>query len=161
MVVCPRTDRPVCARGALDVGLAYQQQKFRSSITAGVVQGQARKSVAALGLSYDFGLLTVAALANLDEFTAVNGTREKAKEFALGIGVPVGLVTLNAMVARGRIDGVANSASGWGVQAIYRMSKRTELYVAHRANKDDNTATSTRSAQVKDNLTGVGMRHRF
>ena len=149
-------------RGALDAGLAYQQQKFRSSITAaGVVQGQARKSVAALGLSYDFGLLTVAALANLDEFTAANGTREKAKEFALGIGVPVGLVTLNAMVARGRIDGVANSASGWGVQAIYRMSKRTELYVAHRTNKDDNTATSTRSAQVKDSLTGVGMRHRF
>lgn len=70
-------------------------------------------------------------------------------------------VTLNALVARGRIDGVANSASGWGVQAIYRMSKRTELYVAHRANKDDNVATSTRSAQVKDSLTGVGMRHRF
>lgn len=149
-------------RGALDVGLAHQREKFRSSITStGVVQGQARKTVTALGARYDFGMLRIAVLVNLDQFTAAAGTREKAKELALGVSVPIGKVKLNAMAARGRIDGVANRASGWGVQAIYALSKRTDLYAGHRANKDDNVATSTRTAQVQDSLTGVGVRHRF
>ena len=148
--------------GGFDAGLAHQREEFRSSITsAGVVQGQARKTVTAFGVGYNFRFLEVAALANLDEYTAANGTREKATEYALGVSVPLGNFVLNAMAARGRISGVANSASGWGAQATYALSKRTDLYVAHRSNTDDNIAGSTRTARVKDSLSGMGMRHRF
>ena len=152
-------------KGGLDVGLAHQRERYRSSITsAGVLQGEARKSLTALGARYKFPIFSVALLANLDEFTAATGRKDKAVEYALGISVPVNQWTFNAMAARGKIKGVSHAASGWGAQAIYRFSRRTDVYVAHRSNHDDNIATTgatVRTDRVRDSLTGVGIRHRF
>ncbi len=147
------------------VSLATQSEKYRTSITsAGVAQGRAEKTVTALGVGYDFGFLRVAAFVNQDEFVAVNGTKDKATEWAAGVTVPVGAFSIDAMVAEGKIKGVADKASGFGLVVRYDLSKRTDVYAGHRSNRDDNsptTGTTVRSARVKDTLTGVGIRHRF
>jgi predicted porin len=78
--------------------------------------------------------------------------------------VPVGAFSIDAMVAEGRIKGVAEKASGFGLVVRYDLSRRTDLYFGHRSNRDDNSPTTgatVRSARVKDTLTGVGIRHRF
>jgi general bacterial porin, GBP family len=147
------------------VSLATQSEKYRTSITsAGVAQGRAEKTVTALGVGYDFGALRVAAFINQDEFVAVNGTKDKATEWAAGVTVPVGAFSIDAMVAEGKIKGVAAKASGFGLVVRYDLSKRTDLYAGHRSNRDDNSPTTgatVRIARVKDTLTGVGIRHRF
>lgn len=147
------------------VSLAMQSEKYRTSITtAGVAQGRAEKTVTALGLGYDFGVVRVVAFVNQDEFVAVNGTKDKATEWAAGVTVPLGLWSVDAMIAEGRIKGVENKASGLGLVVRYALSKRTDVYLGHRSNRDDNiptTGTTVRSARVKDSLTGMGIRHRF
>ncbi len=147
------------------LSLATQSEKYRTSITsAGVAQGRAEKTVTALGASYDFGFMRVAAFVNQDEFVAVNGTQEKASEWAAGVTVPIGAFSVDAMVAEGKIKGVADKASGHGLVVRYELSRRTDVYAGHRSNRDDNsptTAATGRTARVKDTLTGVGIRHRF
>lgn len=150
---------------AWDLGMAHQREEFRSSITsAGVLQGQARKSLTAFGVGYKFGVARVAAMLNLDEFVSPSGVSQKAREWALGVSVPAGAWTFNAMAARGQIKGVSRAAQGWGAQALYAFSRRTDVYLAHTQNRDDNSPTTgsvVRTAGVKDSLTGVGVRHRF
>ena len=147
------------------VSLATQREKYRTSITsAGVAQGRAEKNLTALGVGYDFGFMRVAAFVNDDEFVAVNGTKEKAREWAAGVTVPVGAFSIDAMLAEGKIKGVAQKTSGFGLVLRYDLSKRTDLYAGHRSNRDDNSPTTgatVRTARVKDTLTGVGIRHRF
>ncbi len=147
------------------VSLATQADKFRSSITsAGVDQGRAGKTVTALGASWDFGIVRVAAFVNRDEFRSPAGVKDRATEWAAGATVPLGRWTFNAMWAEGRIQGVDLKASGWGAQVLYEFSRRTDVYSAHRQNRDDNiptTGTTVRTERVKDSLTGLGIRHRF
>ena len=147
------------------VSLAMQSEKYRTSISsAGVAQGRAEKTVVAFGVGYEFGIVRVAAFVNQDEFVAVNGTKEKATEWAAGVTVPLGAVSIDAMVAEGRIKGVKQKGSGFGLVVRYDLSQRTDVYLGHRSNRDDNsptTGTTVRTAGVKDTLTGVGVRHRF
>lgn len=151
--------------GKWDVGAAIQQENFRSSITtAGLRQGEAEKQVLAIGARYKFSFAEIAAMVNFDEFKPAVGASEEATEYAVGLRVPYGNFTFNAMYAYGKIDGVSNNASGWGAQLLYAFTRRTDVYLAHRTNSDDNiptTGATVRTARVTDSLTGLGLRHRF
>ncbi|MEO6624967.1 MAG: porin, partial [Burkholderiaceae bacterium] len=92
---------------------------------------------------------------------AKNAVDTVDKSWSVGIAAPVGPVTLQVGWARetSDVNGPARSTkvSGFGAQAVYSLSKRTNAYVEWmNVTIDNNTAIDGKNRRL-----GVGMRHDF
>jgi len=137
-----------------------------------------------LNVSYDFGVAKVGFGANRAKFKDVsttvnpNGTlvpvaaHELAaqKEYSLSVAVPLGATTLSAGYARSKGDDLGSS-TGWGVQALYSLSKRTTLYTGAVSTKNySNVIANSNSLATLGGTTNsinrtttyaAGIRHTF
>ena len=131
-----------------------------------------------LNVSYDFGVAKVGFGANRAKFKDVITTfsptgvavaaHELAaqKEYSLSVAVPLGATTLSAGYARSKGDDLGSS-TGWGVQALYSLSKRTTLYTGAVSTKNySNVAANTMVIAPTSSITrtttyAAGIRHTF
>lgn len=114
------------------------------------------------GGSYDFGVAKLYG-AYRTRKEAIVGLDEK--NYWLGVGVPVGALTLQGTV--GRVDdrsALNRDARAWSVGAEYLLSKRTDLYFRYANLRDENGATFG----LDNGINGphprsfvTGLRHRF
>jgi predicted porin len=131
-----------------------------------------------LNVSYDFGVAKVGFGANRAKFKDVITTfsptgaavaaHELAaqKEYSLSVAVPLGATTLSAGYARSKGDDLGSS-TGWGVQALYSLSKRTTLYTGAVSTKNySGVAANTMviaptSSITRTTTVAAGIRHTF
>jgi predicted porin len=127
-----------------------------------------------LNVSYDFGVAKVGFGANRAKFkdvlttfrTGVSHELAAQKEYSLSVAVPLGATTLSAGYARSKGDDLGTS-SGFGVQALYSLSKRTTLYVGAVSTKNySNVISNTNALAPTSNITrtstyAAGIRHTF
>jgi predicted porin len=127
-----------------------------------------------LNVSYDFGVAKVGFGANRAKFkdvittfrTGVAHELAAQKEYSLSVAVPLGATTLSAGYARSKGDDLGSS-TGWGIQALYSLSKRTTLYTGAVSTKNyDNVASNTMLIAPTSNITrtttyAAGIRHTF
>ncbi|CAN7582311.1 porin [Polaromonas sp. LjRoot131] len=127
-----------------------------------------------LNVSYDFGVAKVGFGANRAKFkdvittfrTGVAHELAAQKEYSLSVAVPLGATTLSAGYARSKGDDLGSS-TGWGIQALYSLSKRTTLYTGAVSTKNyDNVAANTMVIAPTSNITrtttyAAGIRHTF
>jgi predicted porin len=131
-----------------------------------------------LNVSYDFGPAKVGFGANRAKFKDVTTTFSPTgvavaahelgaqKEYSLSVAVPLGATTLSAGYARSKGDDLGSS-TGWGVQALYSLSKRTTLYTGAVSTKNySNVAANTMVIAPTSNITrtttyAAGIRHTF
>ncbi len=128
-----------------------------------------------LNVAYDFGVAKVGAGFNRAKYKDVivpaglpgAGSEFAAqKEFSLSVAVPVGATTLSAGYARSKGDTLGKS-TGFGVQALYSLSKRTTLYAGALSTKAYDTLTTAALAGFPGSDIGrtttyaAGMRHTF
>jgi len=131
-----------------------------------------------LNVAYDFGVAKVGFGANRAKFKDVittfgaNGVATAAhelgaqKEYSLSVAVPLGATTLSAGYARSKGDDLGSS-TGWGLQALYSLSKRTTLYTGAVSTKNySNVASNTMVIAPTSSITrtttyAAGIRHTF
>jgi len=128
-----------------------------------------------LNVAYDFGVAKVGAGFNRAKYKDVivpaglpgaGGEFAAQKEVSLSVAVPVGATTLSAGYARSKGDTLGKS-TGFGVQALYSLSKRTTLYAGALSTKAYDTLTTATLANLPGSNIGrtttyaAGIRHRF
>jgi predicted porin len=127
-----------------------------------------------LNVSYDFGVAKVGFGANRAKYkdvittfrTGVAHELAAQKEYSLSVAVPLGATTLSAGYARSKGDDLGSS-TGWGIQALYSLSKRTTLYTGAVSTKNyENVAANTMLIAPTSNITrtttyAAGIRHTF
>jgi predicted porin len=121
-----------------------------------------------LNVAYDFGVVKVGAGFNRAKFKDVfapaslgGGAIDPQKEVSLSVAVPLGATTLSAGVARSKGDTLGKS-TGFGVQALYSLSKRSTLYAGAQSTKGyDKLIAATPGAGDKTTTYGLGVRHTF
>lgn len=152
------------ANGPLVVSGGYQSEAGTRTATAKPALQNTLLSVA-----YNFGVAKVGFGANRAKYKAIGATgRDLAsqKEYSLSVAVPLGATTLSAGYARSKGDDLGSS-TGWGVQALYSLSKRTTLYAGALSTKAyDNLARQVIVAAPTSNVGrtttyAAGIRHTF
>jgi predicted porin len=126
-----------------------------------------------LNVAYDFGMAKVGLGLNRAKFEDVvapaalgGGNIAAQKGISLSIAVPVGATTVSAGVASSTGDTLGKS-TGFGVQALYSLSKRTTLYAGAVSIKAyDKLAAATLVAFPTSNVGrtetyALGIRHTF
>ncbi|NMM08261.1 porin [Polaromonas sp.] len=123
-----------------------------------------------LNAAYDFGVAKVGAGFNRAKYKDVvapaslgGGNIASQNEISLSVAVPLGATTLSAGVARSKGDTLGKS-TGFGVQALYSLSKRSTLYAGAQTTKGyDKLIASLPAGSNVDKITtyGVGLRHTF
>ena len=128
-----------------------------------------------LSVAYDLGVAKIGAGFNRAKYKDVNlaagnnlgaGAIAAQKEYSLSVAVPCGATTLSAGVAQSKGDTLGKS-TGYGVQALYALSKRTTLYTGVASSKTyDRLAASTRQIASASNIDrntqyALGVRHTF
>jgi predicted porin len=154
--------------GPLLVSGGYQSEGF--SRAAG---GTPALENSLISVAYDFGVAKVGAGFNRAKYKdVVAGTSMAAqKEWNLSVAVPLGATTLSAGYAQSKGDDFGKS-TGYGIQALYSLSKRTTLYAGAQSTKtyDNivnlinlfNAATPATASSIGRVTTyGAGIRHTF
>ena len=140
--------------GPLAAGLGYQTEKANgAAVTTKFTQLNAR---------YDLGVVKLlAAYGNVKD-----GAAPKTNEYQFGLDFPVnGALTLSAGYATSKDTGLVVVApvgseikrSGFGLGALYTLSKRTNMYVGLNSSKQTQAAV----ADAKTDVFTVGVRHTF
>lgn len=161
------------ANGPLLVSGAYQSEGGTRTATAKPALENTLLSVA-----YDFGVAKVGAGFNRAKYKDVTapaslggGQFAAQKEWSLSVAVPLGATTLSAGYAQSKGDTLGKS-TGYGVQALYSLSKRTTLYAGALSTKaydklaaavSDGTFGTTAGASNIGRTTtyAAGLRHTF
>ena len=157
------------ANGPLVVSGGYQSEGATRTATA-----KPALTNTLLNVSYDFGVAKVGFGANRAKFkdvlttfrTGVSHELAAQKEYSLSVAVPLGATTLSAGYARSKGDDLGSS-TGWGIQALYSLSKRTTLYTGAVSTKNyDNVAANTMvlaptSSINRTTTYAAGIRHTF
>lgn len=159
------------ANGPLLISGGYQSEASARTASAKPVLENTLLNVA-----YNFGVAKVglglsrAKYKDLtDPTTGAVGDLEAQKEVSLSVAVPLGATTLSAGVARSKGDDLGKS-TGFGVQALYSLSKRTTLYAGALSTKaydnlsDDIKATpgTLSTSNIGRTTTyAAGIRHTF
>ena len=162
--------------GPFEIGLAYQEEAMGGTLaSASGVTTTTKPKLQNAGLiaNYDFGIARVGVGLNRAKYKGVTapaalggGNFDAQNEYALSVAVPVGLFTLSASYAVGKGDTLGKS-SGFGLQALYPLSKRTTLYVGGVSTAPydklaDAVRASTPGAAISRNVTyAAGIRHLF
>lgn len=121
-----------------------------------------RRKWNSLGGSYDFGAakLYAAYRTRKENAAALDETN-----YWLGVGVPIGALTLQGTVGRVNDRRAANrDAKGWSLGAEYLLSKRTDVYMRYAKLTNENGATFGLDNGVNGSSPSsvvVGVRHRF
>jgi predicted porin len=131
-----------------------------------------------LSVAYDFGVAKVGAGFNRAKYKDVaapaalgGGQFAAQKEWSLSVAVPLGATTLSAGYAQSKGDTLGKS-TGYGVQALYSLSKRTTLYagalstkaydkLAEAVNNGSLGFTAGASSIGRTTSYGAGIRHTF
>ena len=163
------------ANGPLLVSGGYQSETLVGSVTP---TAKPALQNALLSVAYDFGVAKVGAGFNRAKykdvivpagfFVAGAAAHEVAKqnEFSLSVAVPLGATTLSAGYARSKGDDLGKS-TGFGVQALYALSKRTTLYAGAQSTKAYDILAAKTVAALPGSDIGrtttyaAGIRHRF
>jgi predicted porin len=164
--------------GPISAGFGAQSTKGTNiAASNGVGQIPGKYDVSTGYAKYDFGVAT-AAVAQVTEKMALSTGANENKSTVLGLRVPMGATTLNATYTTSKLT-VAGAASGkatqLGLQALYAMSKRTDLYVNYAVTDNGTEGTGTvygigngsgrvvavGSAGAKSTAYQVGVRHNF
>jgi len=173
------------ANGPLVVSGGYQSEQTGSTTGVAIANpnvGGLKPALVntLLNVSYDFGVAKVGFGANRAKFkdvitsfntSGVGGTAHELgaqKEYSLSVAVPLGATTLSAGYAQSKGDDLGK-ATGYGIQALYSLSKRTTLYVGGVSTKNyDNLAANTMnitpagSTSISRTTTyAAGIRHTF
>lgn len=155
------------ANGPLVVSGGYQSEEATRTTTTKPALTNTLLSVA-----YDFGVAKVGFGANRAKFKdssftdAAGNTREVAsqKEYSLSVAVPLGATTLSAGYARSKGNDLGSS-TGFGVQALYSLSKRTTLYAGALSTKNYenviNRANTSGFSTGRTTTYAAGIRHTF
>ena len=137
------------AGGPFAAALAYQTEKdngLAATSTAKFTQ---------LNASYDLGVAKVLAAAG-----HMKDAGNRAREFQLGVDVPLGAITVSGGVARSKLTLAAGGgevrSTGVGLAAKYDLSKRTFLYTGLQMAKNEIGA-----GEVKTDTFAVGVQHKF
>ncbi len=158
--------------GPLLVSAGYQSEG--ASTTAAVAAAPAAVPTldnTLISIAYDFGVAKVGLGVSRAQYKNVFALATPASpdmaaqnEYDLSVSVPIGAVTLSADYAVSNGDDLGKS-SGFGVQALYALSKRTTLYVgAVSTSTYDNLATVANAlgGDIQRNTTyAAGVRHTF
>jgi predicted porin len=124
---------------------------------------------AMLGFSYDFNFVKVGLGLNRAKYkdsTATGGDLAAQNEHSISAVVPVGAARISAGYAQSKGNDLGKS-SGFGLQALYSLSKRTTLYAGGVSTKNYDKVAAAAMAQaplsnIKRSTTyGVGIRHTF
>lgn len=140
--------------GPLYVAYGYDSQRNAAATD--------RRKWNSLGGSYDFGVAKLygayrtreEGVANLDE-----------TNYWLGVGVPIGPLTLQATI--GRVDDktrLNRDAKGYSFGAEYVLSKRTDVYMRYAKLRNENGATFGLDNGIngpRPSSIVAGLRHRF
>ena len=130
-----------------------------------------------LSVAYDFGVAKVGAGFNRAKFKDViipaglsgaNGSATFAaqREYSLSVSVPLGATTLSAAYGHSKGDTLGKS-DGFGVQAVYSLSKRTSLYAGAASTKAFSNVVSAANTAFPGSNIGktttyaTGIRHTF
>lgn len=124
-----------------------------------------------LNFAYNFGVAKVGLGFNRAKYKdltilGVTSDLEAQKEVSLSVAVPLGATTLSAGVARSKGDDLGKS-TGFGVQALYSLSKRTTLYAGALSTKAyDDLADGVKFVSPTSNIGrtttyAAGIRHTF
>lgn len=151
--------------GPLLVSAGYQSEGVLTTATTKPALENTLVNVA-----YDFGVAKVAGGFNRAKYKDINvmaiaGKTDTAaqKEWNLSVAVPLGATTLSAGYAMSKGDDLGKS-TGFGVQALYALSKRTTLYAGGLSTKayDKLAAAQAVGSNVGRTTTyAVGVRHTF
>jgi len=106
----------------------------------------------ALAGAYDLGVARLSA--SMQRASRLN---VDDKGYALGVGVPLGPMSLDLEYASEKTDG-GSKASALNIRGVYNLSKRTNLYVFLT---DGTAKTAVAGAKSDLNRFQVGMRHVF
>jgi predicted porin len=168
------------ANGPLTVSGGYQSEQTANTnvgiANPNTATGKPALENTLLNVAYDFGVAKVGAGFNRAKYKDVvvpvylggNGTATYAaqKEVSLSVAVPIGAATISADYAQSKGDTLGKS-TGFGVQALYSLSKRTTLYVGGLSTKAyDNVAARTvvllpGSNVSRSTIVAAGVRHTF
>lgn len=132
--------------GAMNVALGIQNEKKTDD------------DYLALSGRYDFGVASVSAGYNSRKGTDANGDDT---ELTVGVNVPVGSFDFSVGYATSKTEvgsSTTEKASGVGLGATYKMSKRTKLYAALR---DIDYKDSAGKTVDENRLFAIGIRHDF
>ena len=137
------------AGGPVAAALAYQTEK-----EGGASLNTDTTKFTQLNGSYDFGPAKL-----LAAYGHVKDGSDKAKEFQIGVDVPLGAVTVSGGVARSKVTlgaGGEVKSTGVGLAAKYELSKRTFLYTGLQLAKNEISGS-----EVKTDTFAVGVQHKF
>ena len=151
------------ANGPLVVSGGYQSEG-----TARTATTQPSLDNMLISASYDLGVAKIGAGYNVAKYkdVAPGVSLDSQKEYNLSVAVPFGATVLSAGYARSKGNDFGVS-SGFGLQALYSLSKRTTLYAGAQSTKAyDNVANIAKlinpATSIGNTTTyGVGVRHRF
>jgi predicted porin len=157
--------------GALTVSAAYETgttTKAGTGTVPGAANFVAAKAVdnsnTSIGGNYDIGVAKL--FAGWEQGSAPNA---EDNGFTLGVSLPAGAFTVGASYARERLsrntmnDG---ESTAFGGQAVYTLSKRTNIYGAYLSGKSyapfaTVNGVATRGLEAKATTYSVGIRHDF
>ncbi|MCZ8257252.1 MAG: porin [Polaromonas sp.] len=155
------------ANGPLVVLGGYQSEAAVNTVTA---TGKPALENSLIGATYDFGVVKVGAGFNRakykDAVTLIGGgtgSLAAQKEWSLTAAIPLGATTLSAGYAQSKGDDLGK-ATGYGIQALYSLSKRSTLYTGVLSTKgfDKVVAAAPAGSNIGRTTTfAVGLRHTF
>ena len=156
------------ANGPLLISGGYQSEGITRTASAKPALENTLLSVA-----YDLGVAKIGAGFNRAKYKNVaapaslgGGNIDGQKEVSLSVAVPLGATTLSAGYAQSKGDTLGKS-TGFGVQALYALSKRTTLYTGVASSKTyDRLAAATSALAPTSNIDrntqyALGVRHTF
>lgn len=133
------------ANGPLLISGGYQSEGItRTATTEPALQNTL------LNFAYDFGVAKLGLGFNRAKYKDVAapavvgvapGEFKRNNEYSLSVAVPLGATTLSAGYAQSKGDTLGKS-TGYGVQALYSLSKRTTLYAGALSTKAFDTLAS-------------------
>jgi predicted porin len=151
------------ANGPLLVSGGYQSEGAARTATT-----QPTLDNMLISASYDLGVAKIGAGYNVAKYKDIlpGVSTDAQKEYNISVAVPLGATTISAGYARSKGNDFGTS-TGFGIQAIYSLSKRTSLYAGAQSTKaysDIKRVVNVVSptSNIGDTQTyGVGVRHRF
>jgi len=152
------------ANGPLLVSGGYQSEGGTRTATA-----KPALENSLLNFAYDFGVAKVGLgfnRAKYKDILAGGASLAAQSEWSASVAVPLGATTLSAGYAQSKGDDLGKS-TGYGIQALYSLSKRTTLYAGALSTKAyDKLAAATVTALPGSNIGrttsyAAGIRHTF
>ena len=159
------------ANGPLLISGGYQSEGVAVNQTTGAKPALENTL---LSVSYDLGVAKIGAGFNRAKYKDVTlaagnplgaGAIDPQKEVSLSVSVPLGATTLSAGYAQSKGDTLGKS-TGFGIQALYALSKRTTLYTGVASSKTYDRLAATTVTLPGSNIDrntqyALGVRHTF